>query len=56
MEVMSASPGSEPSNVTQNDLAQDFDCERHISALKQDVSQIQASLAEISRKISDQRP
>ena len=54
VEVMSASPGSVPSTVAQNDSAQDFD--RDISALKQDLSQIQASLAEISRKISDQRP
>ena len=48
MEVMSASPGSEPSTVAQNDSAQDFDRELDISARKQDVSQIQASLAEIS--------
>ena len=51
VEVMSASPGSEPSTVAQNDSAQVFDRERDISALKQDVSQIQASFAEISRKI-----
>ena len=51
----SCQPHLDLSTVAQNDLAQDFDRERDISALKQDVSQIQASLAEISRKISDQR-
>ena len=56
VEVMSASPGSAQSTVAQNDSAQVFDRERDIFALKQDVSQIQASLGEISRKISDQRP
>ena len=34
VEVMSASPGSAPSTVAQNDSSQDFDRERDISALK----------------------
>ena len=51
----STSPGQIPNLSAQTNAQTTSERDRDISVLKQDVSQIQASLAEINRKLSNQR-
>ena len=54
MEGISTTPGTLRNSVAHKAAQNDFECDHDIATLKNYMSQIQASLAEISRKISDQ--